>query len=119
MRLSLQNLNELSRKMRLVSVKRKQNGANIKTDTVSMLKHCATEVVETMEAYTKYEKELSYNDYPTSEAYKLKEKFSSELADIICCALIASDIEGVDIEGALTECYEKNLARSELRGDKL
>ena len=47
------NLNQFAREMLAVAKKREENGAAIKTDTVSMLKHTATEVVEAMESYTK------------------------------------------------------------------
>ncbi|MBQ9624398.1 MAG: hypothetical protein IJR39_13825, partial [Treponema sp.] len=39
---------------RNIAEARQKNGANINTDTVHMLKHCATEVVEAMEAYVNY-----------------------------------------------------------------
>ena len=48
------DLNDLKRIALENAEKRQKNGANITTDTWKMLKHCATEVVESAEAYTKY-----------------------------------------------------------------
>lgn len=43
------DLNDLAYKMRNVAYVRKTNGANVDTDTMAMLKHCASEVVEANE----------------------------------------------------------------------
>lgn len=37
------DLNDLAYKMRNVAYVRKTNGANVDTDTMAMLKHCASE----------------------------------------------------------------------------
>ena len=103
------DLNEMAEDMFNVALQRQKNGANISTSPLAMLKHCATEVVEATEAYVCYTKDCSGDKYDT---------FSSELADIIACALIISDNLGIDIEKALRECYEKNKARAEGKGDK-
>lgn len=88
--------------------KRQKNGANITTDTRKMLKHCATEVVEAAEAY---------NSMVDSVANK--ETFAGEVADIVCCCLIISGKEGIDIERAIYDCVEKNERRANGIGDKL
>ena len=68
------NLNELSKQCLQIAKKRAQHG--IKSDTFSVLKHCAGEVVEAMDAYDVY-------------MYQIKrENYVSELADIIVCVLI-------------------------------
>ncbi|MCI6480498.1 MAG: hypothetical protein MSA98_10530 [Spirochaetia bacterium] len=45
------DLNELKRIALENAEKRQKNGAKIDTDTRKMIKHCATEVVESAEAY--------------------------------------------------------------------
>ena len=110
------DLNELT-KVTLANVERRQrNGANIKTDTVSMIKHCSTEVVEAMEAYAKlkYFPQLNAN-----ETEIIKKEFASELSDIICCALTIAGKENIDIEKTVLDCIEKNRKRAEGKGDKL
>jgi NTP pyrophosphatase (non-canonical NTP hydrolase) len=102
------NLNELCTKSLADATTRQANGANIKNDTRSMLKHCSTEVVEAMEAYTKW-----------TVSYDGKKHFESELADIICCCLIIAGKEEIDIENAIQTCIEKNHKRAEMIGDKL
>ena len=106
------DLNELAKVMCDAAQKREQNGAAIKTDTVSMLKHTATEVVEAMESYTKAVDCFKHNGVCLSST------FPSELADIIACVLIIAGIHRIDIERALNACYEKNKARAEGKGDK-
>jgi NTP pyrophosphatase (non-canonical NTP hydrolase) len=107
------DLNELAKVMCDAAQKREQNGAAIKTDTVSMLKHTATEVVEAMESYSDWQ---NHFDGPCS--LELEGDFTGELADIIACVLIICAIEGVDMEVALMMCLKKNEARAEGKGDK-
>ena len=109
------DLNQMAENMFNVTLQRQKNGANINTNPLAMLKHCATEVVEATEAYSKikYFPQLNLNEQEIE-----KEHFAEELADIIACVLITSDCLGIDIEKALRECYEKNKARAELKGDK-
>ena len=131
------DLNDLKRIALENAEKRQKNGANITTDTRKMLKHCATEVVESAEAYTKYsgvkdladdinatdidERWESQEEPDIFEEYyqKSREHFSSELADIICCVLIIAGKEDIDIECALYDCIEKNERRANGIGDKL
>lgn len=131
------DLNIFAKQSLLIADKRHENGANIKTDTRSMLKHCATEVVEATEAYSKYseiknladdinatdiEEKWSGQDEPdVCEEYyqKLKANFESELADIVCCAIIIAGGEDIDLEKAILDCMEKNRKRAEGIGDKL
>lgn len=93
--------------------KRHANGGNITAETRKMLKHCATEVVEAMEAYANYLESV----YGDSEE-ECKKWLSSELADIICCVLIIAGKEEIDIEQAILDCIEKNRLRAEGKGDK-
>ena len=102
------DLNRLTMKALENAQKRQENGANIKTDTQSMIKHCATEVVEAMEAYTGW-----------SMLCDSKSHFESELADIVCCVLIIAGQEQIDVEQAVLNCIEKNKKRAEGMGDKL
>lgn len=109
------DLNQMAENMFNVALQRQKNGANISINPLAMLKHCATEVVEATEAYSKvmYFPQLNRNEQEIE-----KEHFAGELADIIACVLITSDNLGIDIEKALRECYEKNKARAEGKGDK-
>ena len=116
------DLNDLAYKMRNVAHARKMNGAKVDTDTFLMLKHCATEVVEAQDAFARFNfaKEiLNVDGKHRADCDKWNDKFKSELADIIACVLIVCANEPtIDIEKALQECFEKNLARAEGRGDK-
>ncbi len=98
------DLNGIAESMFNVTLQRQKNGANISTNPLAMLKHCATEVVEATDAYVCYIKDSTGDKY---------DSVSSELADIIACTLITSDCLGIDIEKALRKCYEKNKARAE------
>ena len=51
--------------------------------------------------------------------YNQKERFASELADVICCILIISANENIDIEEAVCKCMLKNAKRAYGDGDKL
>ena len=71
--------------------------------TIEALKHCAGEVLEAVESYTKY-------------VYSPKEEtdsFSDELADIIMCVLSICGAENIDIENAMWRCFVKNAERAE------
>ena len=91
---------------RNIAEARQKNGANINIDTEHMLKHCATEVVEAMEAYA--------NRYEFGNGY-----FEAELADIVSCVLIIAAQEHINIEQAILDCTEKNRKRANKQGDKL
>lgn len=106
------DLNELSKLAFDNAEKRMNNGANISVETRKMLKHCSTEVIEAMEAYSI----LCYS--AIDDEFNQKKNFSSELADIICCVLIIAKKENIDIEKAVLDCIEKNRKRAEMIGDK-
>ena len=76
--------------------------------TPAILKHCAGEVCEAVDAYDQYL-------YKCNESNR--KKLSAELADIITCALIAAANEDIDIEKALKDCQQKNEARA-MEGSK-
>lgn len=123
------DLNELSRMAYENTCKRAEHEQEIKTNTISALKHCAGEVVEATEAYVSYreiknlaedltakdldEKWEGQEEPDVCEEYyqKCKAGFCSELADIICCVLTICGKENIDIEYALTMCMEKNYRR--------
>lgn len=109
------DLNNRCRIAHNIALMRQKNGANIKTDTLSMLKHCATEVVEATEAYTKV---MAIFEKPGCCSFEDTDNFRAELADIVCCVLIIAGHEGIDIEDAINECIEKNRKRAEGTGDK-
>lgn len=104
------DLNALCKITHENATKRMNNGGHINTNTRSMLKHCATEVVEAVEEYTN----IAHFDKATFN--KIKEHFASELADIICCVLIIAAHEGIDIEQAIKDCIQKNRKRAEGTG---
>ena len=104
------DLNKLSTEAYITAKKRELNGAKIKANTISMLKHCAGEVMEATEAYCDFVYEM------TDE---FKEKFQDEVADIMVCCLIMSGYMNFDIESALNRVMEKNRLRAEKQGDKL
>ena len=104
------DLNKLSTEAYIVAKKRELNGAFIKTQPISVLKHCAGEVMEATEAYC----DLCYEMTTENE-----EKFQNEVADIMVCCLIMSGYMMFDIESALNRVMEKNRLRAEKHGDKL
>ena len=76
--------------------------------TPAILKHCAGEVCEAVDAYDQYL-------YENSQSHR--NKLAAELADIITCALIAAANEDIEIEKALKDCQQKNEARA-MEGSK-
>lgn len=128
-------LNGLANIARNIAEARQKNGAKLNVDTASMLKHCATEVVEAMEAHVNYsalkqlgdmtkEDELMFEGLEEPDAaYQAfcedKAHFASELGDIVSCVLIIAAQEHIDIEKTLYDCTEKNRKRANNQGDKL
>lgn len=81
------NLNEASQKALEIAEER-----GIHENTMEALKHCAGEVLEAVESYTRF-------------VYSPKEEqdnFADELADIIICVLSVSAFENIDIEQAIS-----------------
>ena len=109
------NFNDIAKASYETARKRQENGANISVKTRDMLKHCATEVVEAMEAYTRMD---CYPQLNKHEQEIFKDHFASELADIISCAAIIAHAEGIDLNKAMSSCLEKNRLRAEGTGDK-
>ena len=101
------DLNELS-KNALETAKKREWKGQLRSDTMSILKHCAGEVVEATEAYKEVEEAILYGGET-----RCRNAFADELADVITCALIAAAQEGVDIESALRRVQEKNRRRLE------
>lgn len=99
------DLNEV-KKLAWVTAQQRSNIENMKSDTLSMLKHCATEVVEATEANTRWEAEKNL-----ALAKQHKEHFAEELADIITCVLIIAKNEDIDIEEAIIKVQVKNQKR--------
>lgn len=107
-------LNKIAEQSYRNAVKRRQNGANIDTSTIPMLKHTATEVVEATQAFVDF---LYF--IRTDSAFDYKEKFAGELADIICCVAIVAEANNIDLDKAVADCLKKNRKRAEGTGDKL
>ena len=95
------DLNEHAQKAQEIAFNRWKK-KDVDYHTPAILKHCAGEVCEAVEAYNQY-----LYEYIESNRNKL----AAELADIINCALIAAANEDIDIERALQECQQKNEAR--------
>lgn len=85
------NLKEESKRAFEISKKRKQYKGD-GDDTIRALKHCAGEVLEAVESYTKFVHS------PTEET----DSFPDELADIVICVLSISAQENIDIEQAIS-----------------
>ena len=110
------NLNEMAKEALEIAEKRHENGELKKPTTMNVLKHCAGEVVEAVEAFHYF-----WNEIPKTEddldltiddmVDKHKADLSLELADVIMCILIACAKENIDVEKALLEVMEKNRAR--------
>ena len=81
------NLNEASQKAYEIAEKR-----GIHENTMEALKHCAGEVLEAVESYTRF----VYS--PKEEA----DSFPDELADIIINVLSICGAENIDIEQAIS-----------------
>ena len=118
------NLNAVAKASYETAKKRQENGANISVKTRDMFKHCATEVVEAMEAYQKYGYATYFEEGSSIQELNRKieehkNNFASELADIISCAAIIAHAEKIDLDKAVADCLEKNRKRAEGIGDKL
>lgn len=119
------DLNGLAVKTLQNAEKRRANGARINPQPYPMLKHCATEVIEAMQAYDEWQMDLRFGPIsmgvtdPDFNKYTPKQQFESELADIICCCLIIAGKINCNIEEAVLNCIEKNRLRAEGKGDKI
>lgn len=101
------DINEFASNALATAMDRERKG-QLKSDTMSLLKHCAGEVVEASEAYARWR-------FPShsEDAHDLyKEDFAMELADVITCALIAAAKEKIDIKQALIDVQKKNARRA-------
>ena len=96
------DLNEHAQKAQEIAFNRWKK-KDVDYHTPAILKHCAGEVCEAVEAYNQY-----LYEYIESNRNEL----AAELADIINCALIAAANEDIDIEKALQDCQQKNEARA-------
>lgn len=96
------NLNEHAKKAQEIAFNRWYKN-DVEYNTPAIMKHCADEVCEAVEAY---------NDYLYEDSKGRRDKLAAELADIITCALIAAVNEDIDIEKALQDCQQKNAERA-------
>lgn len=109
------DLNKMAKDALSIALKREEKN-QIKGDTISILKHCAGEVVEATEAYFLLKHLEGLNDKSVDFEYvksHAETNFADELSVIITCALIAVAQEGIDIEAALRRVQEKNKRRVE------
>lgn len=107
------SLNEIAKLSCENAIMREANGGYISVGTESMLKHCATEVLEAIKAYIYWSQALDL-----TQLQECKDSFASELADIICCCTIIAGRELIDLDKAVAHCLEKNRKRAEGTGDK-
>lgn len=105
-------LNKIAEQSYRDAVRRQRNGGNVDTNTVSMLKHTATEVIEATEAYAYW-----LNASGTLKEEASKGIFAGELADIICCVAIIAGSNNIDLNKAVADCLEKNQKRAKGTGD--
>lgn len=96
------NLKEASERTFEISKKRKQYKGD-GDDTIRALKHCAGEVLEAVESYTKF----VYS--PNEET----DNFPAKLADIIINVLSICGAENIDIEQEITRKMIINEGRAE------
>ena len=117
------NLNDMATEMLCIAREREINGG-IKSDSKSLFKHMATEVIEAEEAFFFFDNEIPQVPgdihLPPDELRQEKRKtLGGELADVIACVLIICARENIDIEKAVSDCLEKNKKRALKKGDKL
>ena len=98
----MMNLNDIAEQAYILADKRE-----LDTDVISTLKHCASEVVEATEAFTKLQSTPSPNMAKT-----YLEETGLEIADIIICAFTASARLGIDIEEYINKVMQKNAQRA-------
>lgn len=106
------NLNKLAKTCLKISKERENNGSNLKLKDI--LKHMSTEIIELAQAEIQYK----LNNKSSFEE-KLKKEFEEELADVIICCLIESELNELDIEKIIKNKIKKNKLRVEKKGDKL
>ena len=121
------DLNEISKIAFNISEERRKHGAFGKRENSvqNLLKYCAGEVVEAMNAFDGWQEDLKFGAVsmgvtdPDWNKETPKEKFVGELADVIMCVLIIAGKMNLDIEKAIIACGEKNYKRANGNGDKL
>ena len=106
------NLNAVAAELHEISQRREQNGARLDNTNIGLLKHCAGEVIEATNAYTRWK----YSDLTDIDFER--EAVVEELADVLACILILCARENIDVEYALTQCLAKNQQRAEGKGAK-
>lgn len=106
------NLNAVAQELHELSIKRAENGAHLDNTNIGLLKHCAGEVIEATNAYTRWK----YSDLTDIDFER--EAVIDELADVIACILILCAAENIDVEKALTLCIAKNMDRVAGKGAK-
>lgn len=117
------NLNDMATEMLCIAREREINGG-IKSDSKSLFKHMATEVIEAEEAFFFFDNEIpqfpgDIHLPPDELRQEERKRLGGELADVIACALIIAANENIDIENALESCLYKNQRRAMKQGDKL
>lgn len=106
------NLNAVAQELQELSIRRRANGAHLDNTNIGLLKHCAGEVIEATNAYTRWK----YSDLTDIDFER--EAVVEELADVIACVLILCAAENIDVEKALKQCIAKNQDRANGKGVK-
>lgn len=105
------DLNKLSAFALNIAKERKVDEVDKPGGTVRLLKHCAGEVVEAADAYREYVNTLECVEDEDERTLVSVRPFALELADVVICCLIVSELNGIDMERALLDCVEKNERR--------
>ena len=90
---------------------REEHGAFEKNDDI--LKHCAGELIEAVEAKNMYK-----NTKDIEEKVDLCSIYADELMDIMYCVLVACKQDDIDVEKSLMNNIDKNKKRALCIGDK-
>ena len=105
-------INEVAKMLDEYSQQREKNGAQLNNTNLGLLKHCAGEVIEATNAYTRWK----YSDLTDIDFER--EAVVEELADVMACILILCAAENIDVEKALKQCIAKNQDRANGKGVK-
>ena len=112
------DLNKVAEECDKYSRMREENGAFPKNDSV--LKHCAGELIEAVEAEN-WLQEISNVNYKwgKDDIEQAKNDYADELMDVMYCVLVLCKRAGINPEKALLKNIEKNRKRAEKKGDKI
>lgn len=110
------DLDKLSKKCWKIIRKREENGANLSTESWSLLKHLCSEVSEVHEAFAG----VVCNQVESPEFFEgEKRNLENELGDVLVCVLTFAYNEELSIMDGLKRVIKQNKKRAKRMGDKL